>query len=91
MEVPGNFKKSNAADVGWWAGSGSSGGKKTSELLEVYKKKLKWWERKKNRKLYIGMDIFLFGDKMVKIELEEGEEVVERIVTKFGRIEGMKR
>jgi len=35
--------------------------------------------------------IFIFGDRMAKIELEDGEEVVERIVTKFGRIEGMKR
>jgi len=47
--------------TGWRAGSGSNGGKKTSERLEVYKKKLKWWEMKKNRKLYIGMDIVIFG------------------------------
>ena len=52
---------------------------------------MKRWEKKKNRKLYIGVGIFIFGDRMAKIELEDGEEVVERIVTKFGRIEGMKR
>jgi len=28
---------------------------------------------------------------MAKIELKNGEEVIERVVTKFGRIEGMKR
>ena len=28
---------------------------------------------------------------MVKIELSDGEEVVDKVVTKFGRIEGMKK
>ena len=28
---------------------------------------------------------------MVRIELSEGEEVVDKVVTRFGRIEGMKK
>ena len=37
------------------------------------------------------MSIFLSDDKMVKIELENDEEVIQRTVSKFGRIEGLKR
>ena len=31
------------------------------------------------------------GDDMVRIELETGEEAIQRIVTKYGRIEGLKK
>lgn len=31
------------------------------------------------------------GDDMVKIELETGEEAIHRTVTKYGRIEGLKK
>ena len=37
------------------------------------------------------MSIFLSDDKMVKIELEDDEEVIKRTVSKYGRIEGLKR
>ncbi len=31
------------------------------------------------------------GDDMVRIELETGEEVIQRTVTKYGRIEGLRK
>ena len=31
------------------------------------------------------------GDDMVRIELENGEEAINRTVTKFGRIEGLRK
>lgn len=33
--------------------------------------------------------IYLYGDNMVKVELEDGEEAIEKRVSRFGRIDGL--